>query len=53
MIGLVLRYAPLYRDLVAARDEGALGQIASIEACEHIAPYHGAFFMRDWRRRSH
>ena len=22
----------------------------SIEASEHIAPYHGAFFMRDWRR---
>ena len=52
MIGLVLRYAPLYRDLVAARDNGTLGDIASIEASEHIAPYHGAFFMRDWRRRS-
>lgn len=53
MIGLVLRYAPLYRDLVAARDTGVLGPIASIEASEHIAPYHGAFFMRDWRRESH
>ncbi len=50
MIGLVLRYAPLYRDLVAARDKGQLGSITSIEASEHIAPYHGAFFMRDWRR---
>ena len=50
MIGLVLRYAPIYRDLVAARDAGQLGDIASIEASEHIAPYHGAFFMRDWRR---
>ena len=29
---------------------GALGKITSIEASEHIAPYHGAFFMRDWRR---
>ena len=28
----------------------ATGDIVSIEACEHIAPYHGAFFMRDWRR---
>jgi len=27
-----------------------LGQIVSLEANEHIAPYHGAFFMRDWRR---
>ncbi len=52
MIGLVLRYAPLYRDLIAARDDGKLGNIASIEASEHIAPYHGAFFMRDWRRNS-
>ncbi len=52
MIGLVLRYAPLYRDLVAARDRGDLGTIVSIEASEHIAPYHGAFFMRDWRRQS-
>ncbi len=51
-IGLVLRYAPLYRDLVAARDNGLLGKIVSIEASEHIAPYHGAFFMRDWRRYS-
>ncbi|MCJ8323164.1 MAG: Gfo/Idh/MocA family oxidoreductase [Rhizobiales bacterium] len=52
MIGLVLRYAPLYRDLIKARDEGLLGDIASIEASEHIMPYHGAFFMRDWRRHS-
>jgi len=52
MIGLVLRYAPLYRDLIAARDAGILGDIASIEAAEHIAPYHGGFFMRDWRRHS-
>jgi len=52
MIGLVLRYAPLYRDLVTKRDDGTLGPITSIEASEHIAPYHGAFFMRDWRRES-
>lgn len=49
-VGLVLRYAPLYRDLLAARDAGTLGQIVSVEAAEHIYPYHGAFFMRDWRR---
>lgn len=49
-VGLVLRYAPLYRDLLKARDEGLLGQIVSVEAAEHIYPYHGAFFMRDWRR---
>jgi predicted dehydrogenase len=50
MIGLVLRYSPLYRDLRAAQAEGAIGDVVSIEASEHIEPYHGAFFMRDWRR---
>jgi predicted dehydrogenase len=50
LVGLVLRYAPLYRDLIAARDAGQLGKIVSLEAAEHIFPYHGAFFMRDWRR---
>ena len=32
LVGLVLRYAPLYRDLLAARDAGQLGQIVSVEA---------------------
>ena len=50
MVGLVLRYAPLYVDLRAAQADGLLGDIVSIEASEHIPPYHGAFFMRDWRR---
>lgn len=50
LVGLVLRYAPMYRDLRAAADGGQLGKIVSIEAAEHIFPYHGAFFMRDWRR---
>lgn len=50
MVGLVLRYAPLYVDLRSAIAEGRLGEIVSVEASEHIQPYHGAFFMRDWRR---
>lgn len=50
MVGLVLRYAPLYVDLRQAQADGLLGDITSIEASEHIPPYHGAFFMRDWRR---
>ncbi|MBJ3786131.1 Gfo/Idh/MocA family protein [Devosia sediminis] len=50
MVGLVLRYAPLYVDLRKAQAEGKLGEVVSIEASEHIPPYHGAFFMRDWRR---
>ena len=38
MVGLVLRYAPMYRDLRAALAEGKLGQVVSIEAAEHIEP---------------
>lgn len=48
MVGLVLRYAQHMVDLRAVLDQ--LGPITSLEANEHIAPYHGAFFMRDWRR---
>lgn len=48
MVGLVLRYSQHMVDLRAILDR--LGPITSLEANEHIAPYHGAFFMRDWRR---
>lgn len=51
-VGLVLRYSPLYRALRAAQAEGQIGEVMSIEASEHIAPYHGSFFMRDWRRET-
>jgi predicted dehydrogenase len=50
MVGLVLRYSPLYVALREAQAQGMLGSVVSIEASEHIQPYHGAFFMRDWRR---
>ncbi|NHO33948.1 Gfo/Idh/MocA family protein [Acetobacter fallax] len=50
MVGFVMRYAPLYQALKQAQADNMLGPIASIEAAEHIAPFHGAFFMRDWRR---
>lgn len=50
MVGLVLRYSQHMVDLRSAIADGALGQIVSLEANEHIGPYHGAFFMRDWRR---
>ncbi|SDQ76597.1 Gfo/Idh/MocA family oxidoreductase [Pseudovibrio sp. Tun.PSC04-5.I4] len=52
LIGLVLRYAQHARDLLAAQAAGQIGEVVSIEANEHIAPYHGAFFMRDWRRHT-
>jgi predicted dehydrogenase len=50
MVGLVLRYAPLYVDLKDAIAAGSIGTISSIDAAETLPPYHGAFFMRDWRR---
>ena len=50
VMGLVLRYAPLYVDLLRLADDGVLGDIVSLEASEHIEPAHGAFFFRDWRR---
>ena len=48
MVGLVLRYSQHMVDLRSVLDR--LGPITSMEANEHIGPYHGAFFMRDWRR---
>jgi predicted dehydrogenase len=50
MVGLVLRYSQHMVDLRAALSAGQLGRVVSLEANEHIGPYHGAFFMRDWRR---
>ncbi len=50
MVGLVLRHSQHMVDLRRAITNGHLGEIVSIEGNEHIGPYHGAFFMRDWRR---
>ena len=50
MVGLVLRYSQHMVDLRSVLDR--LGPIASLEANEHLGPSHGAFFMRDWRRRT-
>lgn len=52
IVGMVLRFAPLYMDLKSTVDAGDLGHITSMEASEHITPAHGAFFMRDWRRNA-
>jgi predicted dehydrogenase len=52
MVGLVLRYSQHMADLRAAQGAGWLGEVVSLEANEHIAPYHGAFFLRDWRRKT-
>ncbi len=50
MVGLVLRYSPLFRGFRSLQHEGVLGTIVSMEGSEHLAPPHGAFLMRDWRR---
>ncbi|MAW52279.1 MAG: oxidoreductase [Geminicoccus sp.] len=52
MVGLVLRYSQHMLDLRQALAENVLGPITSLEANEHIGPYHGSFFMRDWRRHT-
>lgn len=51
MVGLVLRYSQHMVDLRKILDQ--LGPITSIDASEMIGTYHGAFFMRDWRRMVH
>ena len=51
MVGLVLRHSQHMVDIRAALNAGVLGPIVSLEANEHIPPFHGAFFMRDWRRK--
>ena len=52
MVGLVLRYAPLYKDLIRFSESETLGDVMSIDASEHIRPAHGGFFFRDWRRKT-
>lgn len=51
MVGLVLRYSQHMVDLRKVIADGQLGDIVSLEGNEHICPSHGAFFMRDWRRK--
>lgn len=49
--GFVLRYSPIYRKVKALLDAGTIGRILSIDANENIRPEHGAYIMRNWRRR--
>ncbi len=48
--GFVLRYAPIYRKVRELIDAGTIGRILGIDANENIAPHHGAYIMRNWRR---
>lgn len=48
--GFVLRYAPIYRKAKEILESGKLGKILSMDANENIAPAHGGYIMRNWRR---
>jgi predicted dehydrogenase len=50
-IGLVMRSMPLVREVIARVDSGALGELVSMDATEHLHPEHGAYLARNWRRR--
>jgi predicted dehydrogenase len=51
-IGLVMRSMPLVREVIARIDAGALGELISMDATEHLHPEHGAYLARNWRRRA-
>ena len=51
IVGLVLRYSQHARLINKMLNENKIGEIISIEGSEHIIPSHGAFFMRNWRRK--
>ncbi len=50
-VGLVMRSAPIVREIFQVVREGHLGQIVSIDATEHLPPEHGAYLARNWRRK--
>jgi predicted dehydrogenase len=50
-IGLVMRSMPIVREVIARVDGGALGDVVSMDATEHLPPEHGGYLARNWRRR--
>jgi predicted dehydrogenase len=50
-VGLVMRSMPIVREVIARIDSGALGEIVSMDATEHLPPEHGGYLARNWRRR--
>jgi len=48
--GFVLRHAPMYEKIKEIVSNGELGELISIEANELLAPGHGGYIMRNWRR---
>lgn len=51
LVGLVMRSSPLTQAVSRLIGEGRLGTLISMDGNEHLHPEHGAFLMRDWRRR--
>jgi predicted dehydrogenase len=50
-VGLVMRSMPIVREVIARVDGGALGEIVSMDATEHLPPEHGGYLARNWRRK--
>jgi predicted dehydrogenase len=50
-VGLVMRSLPIVREVLARVDSGELGEVVSIDATEHLAPDHGGYIARNWRRK--
>lgn len=50
-VGLVMRSLPIVREVLARVDGGAVGQVVSIDATEHLPPEHGGYLARNWRRK--
>ena len=51
-IGLVMRSMPIVREVIARVESGALGEIVSIDATEHLPAEHGGYLARNWRRKA-
>ncbi|MGL1890834.1 MAG: Gfo/Idh/MocA family oxidoreductase [Spirochaetaceae bacterium] len=49
--GFTLRYASIYRKTKEILSSGKIGKIISINASENILPDHGAYIMKNWRRK--
>jgi len=50
-IGLVMRSMPIVRETIRKVDDGALGELISMDATEHLPPEHGGYLARNWRRK--
>jgi predicted dehydrogenase len=50
-VGLVMRSMPIVRETIARVDSGALGEVVSMDATEHLHPEHGGYLARNWRRK--